>query len=404
VATVAKAEFCQVILNKPIKTFPMKPVFKWLLALLLPAALFFNACKKQEIESPQITAETAKAQPERFPSWFIEKMKTEKRTVIIPYTEPIEVKYEDADGNILKPRNKGTNTLGIPEACDDPYSYPNDPTATIAATYSCQDGGYQFTITFELNTAFTLVGASPFNSSNLSKGRVRFINGAGTILYQNSSITPVSITSLGAGTPAGYNKYSISFTTPFLSASLFPNGYYIQPGFAVWSNCSTDPFAESAGFTDGISGMYIETAMGAPCNRLDKMYFNSPFDPPTYNINIAGTDPIGICNAPNYVHNAGSELMVLPPGSATWRHLTISEVNTAGLLIYNQPPTTAVGTDPVKYFYYADAVDAKLAPSGAWKFKYRNFMLTSGAPFSFDPGADISFTGAWSAPITYIVP
>lgn len=350
----------------------MKISFKILTAALLTAFLTFtiNSCKK----SDKIQNQNKRVD---IPKSIIDKLKSSENFITLPVNKKAKGFVVDANGNVIVSKlQKYSRTLTNQEYCDDPSSAEPDDVdlVSIESRFIC-GSGYLLTINWKISTVFTFVNTNPNNSSQLSKGRLRLKNGSGTTIYQNLSITPIAITSLGTD-PNNSEKtiYNVSFTTPYLSQSLINQTAYLDNSYFIYSDCS-DTYAVSTGYISSYS--FDVSDISDPCQRIDNAQItpDNSVNPP-YEGYVAGSDVLANCSGTGYVHNDGSYIEYTPHGTSNWTALPLRE-----------PGYGTLRTSGKVYYWeimYIEANDLS-SGSGTYDFRYRNFMDGSGC------------SGPWSA-------
>ena len=331
------------------------------LASLSVFAILLHSCKKSDVNQ-EITPENQSKQNINVPKEILDEVKSTGRTYTLYMNVPTKGYAGDANGDpIIKPgqvapgQRQGSRTLSTdPAVCADPDSYVDNASITsVEITYVC-GSGYQLKVTWRISSYFTLLTANPANSSQLSKGRIQLKNSGGINVYQNTTITPVTITTIGAdpGDPSA-TLYDFSYTTPFISASDMNSSVTINNAWLIYTDCGggnnrTTPYLST--------NAWNTTAITTPCARVDLVQVIPQQPASGYNGYVSGSDPAFSCGD-TYIHNTTSEIRYRAQGTTTWNALTMYEAGT--------------GTPRSGYIYFWEVLYLNL-PSGTYEFQWWN--------------------------------
>jgi len=266
------------------------------MAILLPGLLFLvHSCKKSENgASPAEATELANAK-----AALKEKIRKEGWSVTIPVNQKIGASYVDRNGKEvpkeeLMRRSHGSSAGSIISSCD----YSNSPTVLLNSYtlyFNCTTG-YQVSWNYTVSTNNNIVATSPYNSSQVSKGKFYIYNSSNTLIYSNTAVTPAAVSDIGADPMnGGYELFSVTFSTGWLPLSDFDGAYTTKLGALLVTDCSDiEAFPIALQNYSATAYQYPSTQ---PCSRIDPIYFNS-YSP----IRIWGEDPIGTCTGTGYVY------------------------------------------------------------------------------------------------------
>jgi hypothetical protein len=323
--------------------------------ILFLSSIFIINCKR-DLKSSTVNLSEA----------TLKMIKENGKTFTIPVNESVKGFAADAEGNkLVQNKNLKARLLTDPTLCEDPtLAEPDDVTlVSIEKKYTC-GYGYELTIHWRISSLFTLKEANPENSAQLSKGRTRLKTGTSTVLYSNTSITPVHLVVVGQDS---YNPaktvYELTYTTPFISAAQMSSAATIDNSYLLYTDCG-------AGNTVSVPYLstfsFLASEITDPCKRVDRIVVGSGGAPYNYNGYLAGSDVVGTCSTDGYKINTGSFVEYRLQGTSDW---------------YPMPMYDSQGnlrTTGIIYFWeimYTKSSDLQ----GTYEVRYRN---TYGTPNS----------------------
>jgi hypothetical protein len=365
--------------------------------------LAMNGCKKTETIQPVSTNDLTQNQKNA-----IDKLREKVRNnpkmaaLVFPINKKVPTHFEDKWGNTITGNSASlTNSFVYQCLPADEMDYP--PSAglvQLTRLYDCSYG-YQFTITWSINTSINLISSS---GSSLSRGRLRLKDIYGATI-NNTSITPVTITLTGDDPFTTNHLYTVSYTTPWLSASLFtPNTVSMEHSLVVYTDCP-DAISIVTPYAAASNGLDIST----PCNRVDLVpVHNAQIGSGGVYITNGDVDGFGNvtfmggCPSPaTYADRQQVQLRCVVSGvTDTWRDITPQQ-GTSGSAGELNPfnSTTQHGTIGKYDYYFIPDRDLYLDPTsglpvhGAYEVQYRNVMypLGSGCTGDWSPIVSASF-------------
>lgn len=270
-----------------------KPISSLLAGLLLLASIFFliYGCNKQD-KSPNLLQqdELAKAKAD-----LKAQLAKTGKTIVVPLHEKVHAFYANPAG-VAIPRDNlprhgsrpGVIVNSITSACD----YSNDP-AVLLNSYSITSdclNGFMISWNYTVSTNNNIVDVNPTIPSQTSKGKLYIYNGT-TVVYSNLSVAPSSITDIGPDPSiGGYEQYSVTFSTGWLSPSLFNASYTTKLGALLVTDCSDVEPVSIALQSYAATGYQYPITF--PCSRIDPVWLNHSTNP----LRIWGEDPVGMCD------------------------------------------------------------------------------------------------------------
>ena len=320
--------------------------------------------------------------------------------------QKIEAIYADNDGQPISKEkllslktNQGNKTSSIVSPCD----YSNEPTAILnyyTIIYDCLQG-YSVSWNYTVSTNNNLVASHP---PVTSKGSIKIYDGA-TQKYSNTNV-PVTITDLGADPgSAGYELFSVTYTTAFLAETYFNYTYTTKLGGIVVTDCDDVDNINIALLPYSATGYQFPNTN--PCSRIDPFQINNITAP----LRIWGEDPIGLCTGSGFVFPHLQEINFSIDGGS-W----IGGNTTSSYLSYYLPSSWGIlpnlnGTqtgyvDP--YGFHILQLDGLSSGTHSIRVRTRNLFYSGSTPTppatrpSPAPGSNCC-VGSWSEIKTYSV-
>jgi hypothetical protein len=262
----------------------------------------------------------------------------------VPVNQKIEAFYADGAGQrvsteLLRQRSAGANsrTNSIISACD----FTNIPTANLnsyAITVTCQQD-FRITWNYTISSNNNLALNSPASPAAISKGSVRVTDQSGSTLFTDNN-AGCSIVDMGPdNSNPGYELFSVTFNSTFISISLFSTNNTIRLGGTVFSNCTyVEPIALALQ-PFALNG--VNSAVTNPCYRIDPTYIGVVTAP----LRVFGEDIAFSCSP--FVYPSMQQVQYSIDGGNTW----IGESTTSSLSYWVAPPANI--NTPVKNFINA---------------------------------------------------
>lgn len=329
------------------------------LAFFLLFSLLVYSCKR-DVQPAAKPKEAAPSVNLNIPQEILDKVKAEGRGYTIYMNVPTKGYASDNEGNPIVKANQiapgnSQRTLTDPSVCADPASYVDNAAITsVQVVYVC-GSGYKFTIKWRISTYFTLVTTNPINSTQLSRGRIQLKNNSGVNVYQNLTITPVTLTNVGTDpTDPSATLYDFSYTTPFISSTVMNQTVTINNAYYIFTDCGSND-ARSTAFTP--VNALATTQVTTPCARVDDVQIIPQSPAPGFNGYISGSDPSFACGD-TYTHNTTSYVQYRKKPSTTWLKLPMYEAG--------NPTVRTTGQ-----IYYWEVLYLNL-PTGTYEFKWQN--------------------------------
>ncbi|HVY76012.1 MAG TPA: hypothetical protein VG890_14355 [Puia sp.] len=362
--------------------------------LIFAAAIFWlDSCKKNIQDSS-----AKKAAGQDVPDWVLKKWAEEGSSVTYIINQKVPAVFIDSNGDeltvhkrngttVLSQDKTGVNTVPCDEEDDDFL----DNTFTFMGTtvgYSCT-AGYTMQVHYQLTTAFTPVTANPSNPSQLSRGRIRFLDPVtSAVVYTDNSITPITINLVG-NDPLNSNKqiYDIMYTVA-VSGSYMDPRQLDQHRPIIYTTCDqviTTPGAWQNGSPSDVQ---------SPCGKIDNIHITpgSPGSKLVYfggcdqNVSVTGVScyPSGLLGSRPDVHDIewripgdihlGSWPMPLPSNlsllTSTSYDQRVSFPGSCGTITYKRDRLLSIES-----FSYTFPV------SGTYEIRYQNVKESS--PWTF---------------------
>jgi hypothetical protein len=247
---------------------------------IVTVVAIIHSCKKTDTS---LSVNTEKEQIEAVKKATVARYGNSSAPLVYPINTIADQMVVDNNGNevvVRKIRNNAARTLAcssydcaIAEANGlDPSGFETTYTLTSAEVYAgCGTAnGTKVTVTWNVSVPYTLLAT---NGTFTSKGRLRFVNSAGTVLFSTVSITPITITALGADPTCGNNKlFRVTYSLSNVLDSYLGNNNKMECGLFVYTNCSLVP-TNIAAWTQAIV-FPTNSTFALPCNRIDKLWFN----------------------------------------------------------------------------------------------------------------------------------
>lgn len=358
-----------------------KKILSIVCALFVVLTIIVIGCKKMT-SSSDITSQ-------KIPQKVLDKLKTQDGQITIPINETIKGFVTDQNGNpidVSKSNHRSTD----PNLCDDPSNI--NVTATLVSlskSFTC-NVGYKVNAVWELSTNVDmLLATNPLNSSQLSKGRLQLKNSSGTVIYSQLSITPVSITDLGADPNVSGNKiFRVTYSSANISTSTMNSAYTMANSCFIYTDCTSTGYALNIPYLSN-NVFYVGNIYGDPCTRIDKAYIVP--DNTAYSNSsgyVSGSDVIGNCYPSGYTHNTGTHVQYRLQGNSTWIDMT-----------WISSPNYGAGANRGPYIYYWEVLPFNIS-TGTYEFRYRNVMVSS---VTVEPPT-VTCSGPWSQIETIGIP
>ncbi len=386
------------------------------MAILLPGLLFLvHSCKKNETgASPAEASELANAKA----AWK-EKIRKDGWAVTIPVNQKIGSFYVDRNGKEvpkeeLMRRSHGSSGGSIISSCD----YSNSPTVLLNSytIYSNCTTGYQVSWNYTVSTNNNIVPTSPYNSSQVCKGKFYVYNTSNTLIYSNTAVTPASVFDIGADPMnSGYELFSVTFSTGWLPLSDFSVAYTTKLGALLVTDCS-DIEAFPIALQNYAATAYQYPSM-YPCTRIDPFYLNNYTNP----LRVWGEDPAGACTGTGWVYPNLQDINFSINGGPWFGGSAGNPPTgmsyTPSLVYYLPPPSwtpypNLSGTSSAGYVdpYGVLTIQLNITPSAVYSISMRSRNIVYNNPPSYyggtwpvpSPGVNCC-TGAWSATTTMSV-
>lgn len=239
--------------------------------LLCFTVVIMNGCKKMD-EQSAASLEDSKAKAMADLKILL-KNNPDFKKVVIPLNIKAETFYVDADGNKINPNETNSYTY----QCGS-YDYvPAGILVSLTREYQC-GSGYRFSAIWNVSAPLLLF--TSYNGLD-SKGRIRIRNLAGTTVYYQPTITPVSIIDLGDDPETeNINKlYRFEYTTEWIPFSVFTSDIKpIEHTFFASTDCSFLPQVFGTANSPALQSVLN------PCNRIDPVAIGRPeMNGSTYN-------------------------------------------------------------------------------------------------------------------------
>lgn len=172
--------------------------------------------------------------------------------------------YADVNGNKIEP-GSNSYTYQCADAGDIDY-YISPVLETLTRERSCSQG-FRFKAKWRISVPLPLLATNP-NTGALSRGRLRIKNTSGAILFQQASITPVTITDLGDD-PATFNTnrlYNVEYTSSWVPFSLFTMDT-APLEHTVWAQTDCEDLPQ---MTLTVTSPALVSVLD-PCNRIEEI-------------------------------------------------------------------------------------------------------------------------------------
>jgi len=221
---------------------------------------WINGCKKSE-HTPVSAAKPSTEVPQA----VLNAWKKEGYSSTYIVNKKIPAIFIDENGN-EKHFTKNSRALAT---CDQDADDFVDNTFYMQAQqigYSC-GVGYTVQINYIIITAFTPVLANPSNPSQLSRGRFRLKNSAGTVIWTNSAVTPVYISYVGPDIfDASKSVYQVSYVVTDVPDVFMEGSASNENRPIIYSSCS-DVITTPADWQAGVF-------YGSPsaCAKIDNIH------------------------------------------------------------------------------------------------------------------------------------
>ena len=318
-------------------------------AIALCSILMIRCKRDVSVEQPKVKTEI------NIPFDLMQLIKKEGKGVQIPINITIPGLLLDGSGNIVQTRQNGLagRLFSTPQAyCDDPSSAPAIGPHTLNwiqnTQTQCGDFPHTLKANWTVRTPFDLAALNPNNTSQFSKGRIRFKQGS-TVVFQNLNIQINTSDIILIGTDPidpEIKIYTVTYTWSGIDHYYFTAAASntLECSFFIYTDCTPDTYS----ITTSYAGSFVfsgVTNLDYPCQRIDLVYISPSTvqNPPPYNSlcgSIAGTDVSTICPpAPDYRINLASQVQVRPASGGTFQDIQtyasgLSDSRTNGLVYY----------------------------------------------------------------------
>jgi hypothetical protein len=358
--------------------------YKILNALLIAVGIvafgiFLHSCKKTDkagnlITQDDGTAAVIKATEARYGK--------SSAPIVYPVNTVADFLITDKDGNEVIVRKKRDINGRVLTSCSnmncaqaegigDPSGLQPDYTLNNAEVYAgCGTAnGTTVKVTWDLSVPYTVYATS---GALTSKGRIRFLNSTGTVLYSNIAITPITVTALGADPNcSAHLKFRVTYSLSNVLDSYLGNNNRMECALLIYTNCSFFPTVITA-WTPTIT-FPASSTYALPCNRIDKLWYNpSTGTAVTQCATVAGA--YVTCPAPpaNFVRTTSQQVEYRKVTNTTdlaWTAQT-STVNNGTLPPVSGNTISATVSSCCGVLYFKQIVQGAWA--NGWLIRYRN--------------------------------
>ena len=295
--------------------------------------------------------------------------------------------YADVNGNKIEP-GSNSYTYQCADAGDIDY-YISPVLETLTRERSCSQG-FRFKAKWRISVPLPLLATNP-NTGALSRGRLRIKNTSGAILFQQASITPVTITDLGDD-PATFNTnrlYNVEYTSSWVPFSYFTMDT-APLEHTVWAQTDCEDLPQ---MTLTVTSPALVSVLD-PCNRIEEIGIaNATYSGAVYYDNgafLGYYQLINPCSPPSGATMPDRhEVQIKYVGTGStdiWRDISPqNNYNNGDLLTdgYVSYPVTVSGTISVHDVYRIPKRDLFNETHGNYLVRYCN--VKTGSPNCFGP-------------------
>ncbi len=357
---------------------------KVILASLVSMSVLFACNKTKDVDVIETTSEVktiAVYDKTNLPAELATQLNTQPITMHYPMNEKMQADVLDELGNKVV-RNSNVNGQRSINECDPGFADFQPVLTGLTKEFLCGNG-YRFTFTYSVSTNSDIVlNDTILNRFTNMQIRLKTSTSAAGFSYTSARFNANSIVNLGTSPLYGadYDDYTVTFTSPFISASTYNGSPFIYVSAYFSSSC-----ANLVGGT--ISNNPLNTFFqnyttvnpnGTPCARADGANiqpYNTGVGAGTAYAN--GCNVLGNCTVPGYVVPNAHQFQYRLVGSTNWIDL------------YSTVATY------VKSF----EVKAFSLPLGNYEFRHRNIMFVT--PININ-NPTVSCSGPWSPTFTRI--